>query len=463
MAASLCLFAGIASICLSWYYEKHFAVNTWVNGVYLTGKTVEAGNHELAKEKIEQDLIIKDASGQSWVIKPEEINFSWDYRQELQEYLETKDKVAWFEQIYKAERIEVKPVPVYNEALLQECFEQLPFVTEERRKEFSIQIVRAENGFLLKNDLGMQLNEEKALESIKSVLQKGETEVDLMAAGAYEEVVPDASQERILLQWEKVDTFQKQNIVYDMGEEKIVLSPMDLSQFLVTKEDKDSQSLAFEEREDGSLVVSEEAVTAFINQLADTYDTYGKERQFQATRGEVVTVPANGTYGTQLHRDAEIEYLYSALTGRVYDDIEGHIPIYKRKPYHRGLNDIGDTYIEIDMTDQKMYFYLEGECLVDTKIVTGNTGRRMGTPEGVNYVYAMQRNRTLRGADYAAFVNFWMPVKGNIGIHDANWRSSFGGSIYKTNGSHGCINTPYQNMKTIYENAQIGIPVVMFY
>ena len=119
------------------------------------------------------------------------------------------------------------------------------------------------------------------------------------------------------------------------------------------------------------------------------------------------------------------------MTGRVYDDIEGHIPIYKREPYHRGLNDIGDTYIEIDMTDQKMYFYLEGECLVDTKIVTGNTGRRMGPPEGVNYVYAMQRNRTLRGADYAAFVNFWMPVKGNIGIHDKEGLFHLGSNVGK--------------------------------
>ena len=75
----------------------------------------------------------------------------------------------------------------------------------------------------------------------------------------------------------------------------------------------------------------------------------------------------------------------------------------------------------------------------------------------------MQRNRILRGANYASFVNYWMPVKGNIGIHDANWRREFGGEIYKKDGSHGCINTPYKNMKVIYENVEVGVPVVMFY
>ena len=87
----------------------------------------------------------------------------------------------------------------------------------------------------------------------------------------------------------------------------------------------------------------------------------------------------------------------------------------------------------------------------------------MGTPEGTCYVYGKQKNRILRGENYASFVNFWVPVRGNIGIHDAPWRSEYGGEIYKTNGSHGCINTPYEEMEKIYEKVEIGTPVVMFY
>ncbi len=129
----------------------------------------------------------------------------------------------------------------------------------------------------------------------------------------------------------------------------------------------------------------------------------------------------------------------------------------------KGKEDIGSTYIEVDMGEQKMYYYVNGVLKIDTPIVTGNTSRRMGTPSGVNFVYLKQKNRVLRGRDYASPVDFWMPVKGNIGIHDASWRSKFGGEIFKTNGSHGCINTPRDAMEQLYDMAEVGTPVVMFY
>ena len=115
------------------------------------------------------------------------------------------------------------------------------------------------------------------------------------------------------------------------------------------------------------------------------------------------------------------------------------------------------------MTQQKMYYYEEGELLLETEVVTGNLSRKWGTPEGVNYVYNKQRNRVLRGEGYASPVKYWMPVKGGIGIHDASWRTEFGGEIYKKNGSHGCINTPSQKMAELYEMVETGTPVVMFY
>ena len=67
------------------------------------------------------------------------------------------------------------------------------------------------------------------------------------------------------------------------------------------------------------------------------------------------------------------------------------------------------------------------------------------------------------GEDYRTPVSYWMAVYGNIGIHDATWRGKFGGSIYKTNGSHGCINTPMKAVSQLYEMVEEGTPVIMFY
>ena len=110
-----------------------------------------------------------------------------------------------------------------------------------------------------------------------------------------------------------------------------------------------------------------------------------------------------------------------------------------------------------------MYYYNDGELKLSTPVVTGNTGKGNGTPQRVCYVYYKQRNRTLIGEDYRTPVSYWMAVYGNIGIHDATWRGKFGGSIYKTNGSHGCINTPMKAVSQLYEMVEEGTPVIMFY
>ena len=71
-------------------------------------------------------------------------------------------------------------------------------------------------------------------------------------------------------------------------------------------------------------------------------------------------------------------------------------------------------------------------------------------------------NATLRGADYETPVAFWMPFNGNIGMHDATWRKTFGGSIYKMNGSHGCINLPYSVAEKIYNTIDQGYAVLVY-
>ena len=115
------------------------------------------------------------------------------------------------------------------------------------------------------------------------------------------------------------------------------------------------------------------------------------------------------------------------------------------------------------MGNQKLYAYLKGELLVETDIVTGNVKRKMSTPEGVVHIYNKQRNRTLRGPGYASFVKYWMPVRGGIGLHDAGWRKEFGGEIYKTEGSHGCINMPTKTAAALYDRIEKGCLVACYY
>lgn len=121
----------------------------------------------------------------------------------------------------------------------------------------------------------------------------------------------------------------------------------------------------------------------------------------------------------------------------------------------------GSTYIEISIDQQHMWFYKNGERLVTTDVVTGNYGSN-DTPKGYFDIYSKDTDTNLYGADYVSHVDYWMPFYGGYGIHDSSWRSEYGGSIYKGDGSHGCVNTPLSQVSRIYYNAPVGTPVIIY-
>ena len=154
---------------------------------------------------------------------------------------------------------------------------------------------------------------------------------------SYEDLPYTEEMYETLALWEKVEAFQNCSIVYDMGDEKVSLTPEMVSGFIAL-----DGSGRFLLDNAGNLVLNEEAVEAFIDSLCQEYDTLGSARSFQSTRGEVVTVEG-GTYGNKIDREAEIAYLMQALSEHA-DEV--HIPAYEMEARVRGRDDIGDTYVK---------------------------------------------------------------------------------------------------------------------
>lgn len=126
---------------------------------------------------------------------------------------------------------------------------------------------------------------------------------------------------------------------------------------------------------------------------------------------------------------------------------------------------IGNTYIEISLKQQHMWYYLNGELYCHTDVVTGNNDGYHNTPKGSFKIWQHQSPATLVGPGYASPVTYWMAFTySGVGIHDSSWRSSkeYGGNTYKGNGSHGCVNTPYSAVKKIYQKAGIGTNVIVY-
>lgn len=477
LAGLLLLTAGFLALAL--YYRNNFPVNTWINGVYCTGKTVEQINEELRNEQEVSAISIVDADGIYWELDMREAGIWPDYTEQLDSYLRKNASIFWTENLGSKVSQEIAPESyVLTEETFRKAFEELSFVKSEARRGKGVRVRYSEDGYYLQDDNSHRLNPDKAVSAVKESLGRGETTVFLLESGCYEDI-PDSreDQEQRALWMQLCDFTQRSGrIVYDMGSEKIAFTPDISGGFLKKEAGRDCPALDSK----GNLVIEEERVLEWVEQLKEAYDTCSREREFQSTRGDVITV-AYETYGTELDGEAEQAYLLEALkwavSGEVTEGLEIygpedtesesdailHVPSYRQQGFVRGLDDIGDTYIEIDMTEQKMYYYVDGELTLETDVVTGDTGKRRGTPVGIYYVYNMERNRTLRGTGYTSFVKYWMPINGGVGIHDASWRRSFGGEIYKTDGSHGCINTPMDVMAQLYESAEIGTPAIVFY
>lgn len=148
-----------------------------------------------------------------------------------------------------------------------------------------------------------------------------------------------------------------------------------------------------------------------------------------------------GVYQKVLRVSESDGFIYSLFEDGSY----GYIESYYFTP-------IENTYIEVDIEDQMLYFYIDNELVLSSSIVTGKDD----TPTYCGYFHIFYKEYdavlTSYTYGYETPVTYWMAFDGNIGFHDAWWRDNFGGQIYQLDGSHGCVNLPYNIAEYLFEN-----------
>lgn len=208
----------------------------------------------------------------------------------------------------------------------------------------------------------------------------------------------------------------------------------------------------------GQVTFDPQQVRAFVKELADKYDTAYTPRTFHTSGGQDITI-SEGDYGWRIDQEKETAHLLDLLAQKQSTVCE---PVYAQTAAVHGHQDWGTTYIEVSLKDQQLWLYKDGQCLLQSYLVSGNPTRKHGTPKGIYGLTYKTRNDTLSGQGYDSKVKYWMPFNCNVGLHDAPWRSSFGGQIYKSNGSHGCLNLPPANAAKIYKNVDKNTPVIIY-
>lgn len=442
---------------LVWYYSDTYMNGVMINGVYAAGMTPEELEALLLEKTAAASFTVSDQYGEIYEIPIQDMDFSYTYQKELKKIRERQNPFYWGIALISGEsrQYTVTPEGVFDTQKLENYLLSMELIRNQADPDnIRVEIVKEKDGYALIDDTENLLDVDLTVETIKEALRNGERNLDLKEAGCYVETEYTDRMLETLRLWEKVEKLQDIEIVCRFYDGDEVVDASVVCDWIALDE-----SGEFLLDENGDLVLDEEAVAEYVEKLAKLHDSVDGPWTFHPTRGGTVTIE-KGTYGYKLNQTKQAEFLTEQVLSHESGVTE---PIYSQQGWGDLAGDIGSTYIEVDMTNQTMYYYKDGDLQLSTPVVTGNISRGNGTPQRVCYVYYKQRNRVLIGEDYRTPVSYWMAVYGNIGIHDAGWRGSFGGNIYKTNGSHGCINTPTKAVSKLYDMVEEGTPVIMFY
>lgn len=209
------------------------------------------------------------------------------------------------------------------------------------------------------------------------------------------------------------------------------------------------------------VTVDKKQVQEYVAGLAAKYNTIYKKREFQTHDGKTIEVDQN-EYGYQIDQEKEVEQIVADINGKEAVERE---PVYSVTGNGRnGMDDLEGNYIEVSLDAQHLWLYKNGKLVTETDIVSGLPTKERATYTGAWTIAYKASPYTLSSEvyGYSTEVQYWMPFVCGQGLHDADWQTQFGGDVYKTKGSHGCINLPPDQAEIIYRTIEKGYPVICY-
>ena len=431
-------------------YKTCFLPGTIVDGMDVTGKTAAEVEDAIMEQLKGYKLTINGREDLSESITGEEVGLYAEFDDTLAKAIAAQKPMEWGKYRFGKSVNEVNTDALirYNDEMLGEAVDSLSCMDKENMREpqdAKISDYTSGGYTIIKEDEGTELLEDKVKEAVAAAVMSLAESVDLEEQGCYVSPSITSEDEALKTACETMNKYVGARITYQFGDKSETLSGDEIHNWLTVN--------------GTSVRINEGKATEYVKKLAASYDTAYKAKSLKTSYGKTVSI-TGGSYGYKINQAKEAATLVSLIKNGEQTSRE---PEYSQKGASRTGNDYGNTYVEINLTAQHLYFYVKGKLVVQSDFVSGNAAKGWSTPAGAYSITYKQRNATLKGQGYATPVSYWMPFNGGIGLHDANWRKTFGGTIYKTNGSHGCVNLPPAVAKTIYENISAGDPVLCYH
>lgn len=451
----------LAGICLiyvaiSVYFMSHFFVNTKINGKNFSGKTASDVKKYLQTNIKDYKLTILENEGRQDVISGSEIGLEYRAGTEAEELLKDQNGFAWPKAFFTENSRKVSVNVSYNEESLNQRISQLSCLQTEQTPAENAKPEFDGNQYVIKPEVyGNAVDKERLTEQVKVHITEFQPQLDMVETKCYAKPKYVEDSKEVQEACDAMNKYVNASITYPMNEPVVVDKAL-ISQWLQV---------------DGEMKVSlnTEAMKQWFTAFGDKYDTQGTTRTFTTPAGKSATV-TGGTYGWSIDEDTELVNLQNSI-------LNGEV-VTREPAYYAGGTaaahsgqDWGNTYAEVDMSAQHMWYVQNGQVVLETDVVTGEPIPSRITPEGVYSLMWKQRDATLVGdikpetgkPEYETDVAYWMQVTSSgVGFHDATWQTAFGGTLYQIpgTGSHGCINMPLDQAGALFNMIEPGTPVI---
>ena len=435
-----------------------FLKNTYINNIDVSGMTLSQAVDAVKSGPTSEYLVVTGRSGSVEHIPLDFFDYKYDLTKDIKEVFDQVDHANWYKSYFKQTDYTTNPEVKYD-------YQKLEYILRNtvwgKIDTSDAKMVYDDDGYYVQPEIyGDTVDIEELVDYVMGEVEKGNLNVNLSKSRCYTD--PTVFAEDL------------EQLVDDMNAHFNFVITIDFDYTQETLSGSDVYDWA--EIENGSFTLDHSKVESYVAALAQKYDTFMTTRTFRTTNRGVIQLSqgrySTGQYGWWIDQEKTVEKLIDCIEAGENVTIDPEYVqldtgyCYVGFPSDRSAgDDIGNTYIEIDLSAQHLWYYREGELLFETdQIVSGKaTDSKRKTPEGIYSVYIKQTNYTMKTPEYTAKCSYFMRLSfEGIGLHDLS-RSVYGGDTYINNGSHGCINMRYNEVSQLYDLVEKGTPAVLYY
>ena len=454
ITASIILIIALFIAAGSYYQANHFNSQIKINGITVGGMTADQALKKLKATVLKNVVYV----GEQQILdgKDTKMVFTNKDLPDVKKLL----KSQWtFFPSSKAKDYSLMPSnqDQYRNQTLKKQLEEKLLAMNQSLKAPQDAVVRLEQGKIVVTS--SISGEQYDVASLLKDFEKQEYISEIRLNPAYIQPIKEDS-EFIKNQQKKLEEFLAQTVDYQVQDKVFTLKASELIKNASISKDL---QIKFDDAGD---------IKNKIAEINNSQSTLNKDFTFTTHSGSVISVKGKG-YGWAIDIDKEIPRIMEAF-GNGENSVSAS-NIYGQGWKGEGYgydtianNGIGDTYAEVSIAEQRIWIYKNGKLVVTTNVVTGNHSTGHDTSPGVWYILYKQTPSVLTGREngkitYQVDVNYWAPFTNDgQGFHDASWRGNWASNAYLSAGSHGCVNTPPNIMKTVYDNLSAYEPVVIY-